>query len=179
MSWYFIVAGLVLIIVSIYEKIKMYNNKNKIISKSETGNNLDITAGNSSNQIQIDSNPESKNIDKKLDKIISELNTNRDEILNQIENNEYKSVTNDSRSVASNFQNILQKKYEKDEKNDQKLPEKYQKVVSLSREGKNAEEIAQELNIGIRETNIILKLYKQRKNDTKNNENKGQIHNVP
>lgn len=65
--------------------------------------------------------------------------------------------------VKADFQRVLDQTSttfeEETSANKQKMPGKHAKVLTLYRQGKDLEEIAEELNIGIRETQLILRLH--------------------
>lgn len=169
MSWYFLTAGFILIGVSLYEKIKLYKNHSSSGSKktkeikSAASEKINFTSEKSRR------NP---NLEKKLDQVLNMLKTSNQEILEEIEQKSFEESDSDTRDLGGNFKKILQKKYEKDTNSNKNLPKKYKKVFSMRSRGKKASDIARELDIGIRETRLILKLYQKYEND------EGQIHNV-
>ncbi|MFW6007579.1 MAG: DUF6115 domain-containing protein, partial [Halanaerobiales bacterium] len=116
-----------------------------------------------------------KELDQKLEKLYSLVNTTRDEILQEIEIKNSNFEQSPNKDIGNNFKKILQKKYENKEKNDQGYPQKYRKVFKLADKGQKARDIARNLNLGIRETRLILKLYE---NENKEEKNEGQIKNV-
>lgn len=95
-----------------------------------------------------------KNISQNLDVILAEIQRKEDEIKKAVRNLE--AYEDQDRKV--HFNDIFYKTYE--ELKGQHLPEKYRDIIALSEQGYSPEKIAKKLDLGIRETRLILRLYK-------------------
>ncbi len=149
MEWLFLVSGIVMIIYSLFEKYRNINKNNSFNISSEKKNEQVIK----------------KNDLVKLDKHLEQLNfllLNSKEEINR-ELFEIKNQINADRKIKNDFSSMLKQEYKKTETVD-RLPEKYYKVIKLQEKGKKSEEISRELRLGIRETDLLLKM-QQRKAD--------------
>lgn len=66
----------------------------------------------------------------------------------------------DNRQEIKDFKNILNQSRRRQDLS--QLPEKYREVIALSEKHKNADEIARELDLGVRETRLILKFHREK-----------------
>ena len=126
-----------------------------------------------------DNNPipprELEHISRRLDQIINHLTTNKEEFRSELQE-----IKNNFSDSDNEFQQMLEREFARQpgKKEDEiynqessrnssaieEIPDKYKQVFALVQEGKTGREIAEELELGIRETDMIIKLY-QRKAD--------------
>ena len=133
---------------SIEQKI---DKKNKKKNTGKANNSIDEVIEDAENKEK-----HLRKINNKLDKIITEIHNKEERINNILE----KSKKEDREiSEKQNFKKIFKKSTEKIEENE--LPEKHRKIFDLYKKGHKKEEIADKLNIGIRETSLILKMHRR------------------
>ncbi|MGM0437070.1 MAG: DUF6115 domain-containing protein [Bacillota bacterium] len=146
------------------EETNKFNNKdkNKTIAKKKNIANKNKNSGNSSDSIdKVIEDAENKEkqlrkINNELDEIITEIHSKEERIKNILEESKKEDM---EISEKQNFKKLLKKSTKKIE--GKELPEKHRKIFELYNQGHKEEEIADELNIGIRETSLILKMHKR------------------
>ena len=165
MGWWLLIFGIVLLAGGIMLKIKEYEDfgdykdfqnlttKTRYL-KGETNksnNSIDEVisdAGNKEKQL--------RRINNELDEIITEIHSKEERIKNILEESKKEDMEN---LEKKNFKKMLKNSTEKIEDNE--LPEKHRKIFELYNKGHKEEEIADKLNIGIRETSLILKMHRR------------------
>ena len=152
-------SGVILAIICIYKKYKFYAAKNGIYRRDSA--KLKQQEPLEKNQYRY----LKKNIDllhreltevkTKIKHNYKKLQQNFDEINNKIA----------QKNVENKFKSVLEDTYQKKHlpADDKEIPEHYKKVCTLFEEGKAPIKIARELDLGIRETNMILKFYQKGK----------------
>jgi len=162
MEMIFLGTGIILSFICIYKKYKFYRKKNHQSSEeiSEKDN------------ISLEKNHYrflKKSIDdlrQELKKVNGKIEQKQKTLQQEIKNLNEKFVNN---KVETNFNKILENKFEENFslKKKDNLPKHYKEVCLLFEKGKAPINIARELDLGIRETNMVLKFYK-----------KGEVENV-
>lgn len=143
MAWILIILGIILMSVGIYTKYKNIEKNKEYFSDGE---------------ILIKKQNRLEEISRELDIIISEIQAKEKEIARAVKNFEissYKHKGSFQKVLEQSYNNISDKRLKK-----KNLPEKYSKILKLADRGMKSDEIAAELDLGIRETELILKIYR-------------------
>lgn len=175
MLWWLLILGSLLLLFGVFIKYKEYEDygdykdfqnlttKKRYIKLDDSDNKNNINANKDNNKnldlAMKDAEEKEKKLAKindNLDKIIQEITEKEEKIqksLAKLEDNDIKDKTN------TDFKKIFNTKTQKIDKNS--LSERDQKILNLAEKGLEKEEIADELNIGIRETALILRMHKR------------------
>lgn len=158
MNW--IISGVLLIIIGVYLKYQEYQAGNPVIIDEylEKGKKL-------------------QNLNEELEELIQSIEEKEKALQIKIDNLlqlEDKLLEKSSKDPAeekeqTEFKELLNREYSLAEEEESLLGEpvvggisgKYQEVLQLAREGMATDEIARKLNLGIRETGLILRLYQK------------------
>ena len=179
MAWWLIVIGIVLIIWSIFQRIKFY----RVIKEREAQLIETVESSPQESAEKADEKKEETINTNSADKEeLEELTYNLQNILKALDEKEAKlrkvlkdgddrldSLSQESEEVIEEQGNNFEKIFNKtnDKINKEKLPEKYKQILLLARQEYSAQDIAEKLNLGIRETKLILKFH-QRKSEADN-----------
>ena len=142
-------------------------NKNSSLQKSDFTKNTNssdynIKKDKELEKVLIDAEKKQKRLEKvnnNLDNIIEEISNKEEMIKNSIKNIEISKNEKNEDDVEQSFQELLNKS--SNNMNENNLPEKHKKILNLAQDGLSREEIADQLNIGIRETALILRMHRR------------------
>ena len=183
MGWWLLIFGIVILAGGIILKIKEYedfgdykdfqnlttktrylkdetNKFNKNQNRKIEGNNG--KSGNSIDKVIEDASNKEKQlrrINNELDEIITEIHSKEARIKNILEKSKKEDKEDMEIKDKKNFKKMLKNSTEKIE--GKELPEKHRKIFELYNQGHKEEEIANKLNIGIRETSLIIKMHRR------------------
>ncbi len=131
MAYVLIIVGIILLSLSIYKKIRIYNLTNSY---------------------------ENNDIEEKLDHIITNIASSQQNINQELGDikEKFDRLNTTEKKENKSFKNVL-KNYQQE----QNIPQKYREVFEMIKKGKNCQQIASELKMGIRETELIAKLYRK------------------
>ena len=176
MLWWLLILGTLLLLLGIFIKYKEYedygdykdfqnlttnkryiklddsdNKKNSDLKKDKNNKNLDMSVKDAEEKEK-----KLAKINNNLDKIIQEITEKEEKIqksLAKLDDDDIKDKTKkDFKKVFNNSAQKLDKS---------SLSKRDQKILNLAEKGLEKEEIADELNIGIRETALILRMHKR------------------
>lgn len=159
MNW--IISGVLLIIIGVYLKYQEYQAGNPVIIDEylEKGKKL-------------------QNLNEELEELIQSIEEKEKALQIKIDNllqledkllEKSSKVSAEEKKEQAEFKELLNREYSLAEE-EESLPGepvvggisgKYQEVLQLAREGMEIDEIARKLNLGIRETGLILRLYQK------------------
>ncbi len=169
MAWWLIATGGLLFLLGLFVKIKEYEDygdykdfQNLTTQKRYIRRNDNENINNNDKSLEM----VVKDAEKKQ-KRLSMINENLDQIIQEISKKEKKiqdslaemNSKTTNQSLNNNFKKILNKTSE--EINENTLSEKHKKIINLYEDGFSEEEIADKLNIGVRETGLILRMHKR------------------
>ncbi|NLM96231.1 MAG: hypothetical protein GX175_01200 [Halanaerobiaceae bacterium] len=158
MPWLMIILGIALVIVGIF-RIYLESRKSKKEKPIDNQEGIGIVK----NYVKINE------LNQEMELIIKELYLKKNKIKEQLElleeelvslkkeqNNKLVHVEN-----KSSFQEIYKEIYDKQYRRDARkgLSEKYLKALELYKQGLSVFQIAREMNMGVRETEMIFKIY--------------------
>lgn len=177
MPWILILIGVFLMVIGGYFKYQQF--KPEYSNLSLTRDNLEDEYIKQSNKLKKINNEldqliksidiKEKIITEKLNNIINFQSTVEKPVSNLDTNNEEKKLF----QINSDFKKVFDRHYHetKEQKNNEKesiiknfddrINSKYNSVFSLASQGMDVEDIAKKLNFGVRETSLILKLYRK------------------
>lgn len=144
MTWVLIVNGVVLILIGVV--LKYHQLKTGQVKSEPEGEKQDML-------VEAD-------LSKHRDKL-QEINHDLDRLINQINDREkiIKELLEEKIPVKENFKEIFKDNY----LGNKALPlaSKHAQVIALSRQGLTCQDIAEKLDFGVRETELILKFYRK------------------
>lgn len=170
MAWFMIIIGSALIMLGIYRIIFCLANS-KVIVKGrgkEKSISLSYELENESRELEktIKSNNQRlRHLNSDMGAIINELSWKEKSIKRTLESlrteisniPDQESVNNKAISKNDSFEEILNKNLTSEK--EEKIPDKYVGIFKLYDLGMTPDEIAEEMDIGVRETRLIFKLY--------------------
>lgn len=158
MAWMMLILGIALVIIGIF---RVYLERKKIRDEKFIGSREETDIRNNYNKIN-ELNQEMefiiKEVYQKKNKIREGLELLEEELVSLKKDHNRKLIQDDSNR---NFQEIYKAVYDKQYKNNAKkgLSEKYLKALELYKQGLSIKQIAREMNLGVRETEMIFKIY--------------------
>ena len=159
-GWYLIISGIILLCYSIYNKILFYRNFKNNTAKNIINDNENVERIQNEKRRYRQLRNIIKDLEDQVRKVDLDIEKSEQKLLGEINKLEDKLK---EKKMKTDFKNILQNKYDKDITSEDKeqLSEQYKNVCSLYEKGRAPIEIARELDLGIRETNMIIKFYKK------------------
>ena len=144
MAWYLIISGIILIGYSLFEKIRGYLGKKENLFTAAMYKKNKKVAHNQRDHKQNDllqlNQGQLKQLNNKIDQMLTAITDNKNEIIKQIgqlENKDGNNIvaSNDEVENEDNFEKILQKKYHQEKKETAMgLPDNYKNVLALAEE---------------------------------------------
>ncbi len=173
MAWFMIIFGSALTMFGIYriffclsKNVYLANNNENVKNQKKSSSIAELEDENKELEKSIkNSNKRLRRLNSDMGTIINELAWKEKSIKRTIETLRTEigyipnSGDNDTKSVnkTDSFEEILNKNLGSEK--DEKIPDKYLEIFKLYDLGMTPDEIAEEMDIGVRETKLIFKLY--------------------
>lgn len=153
MAWALIIIGTILTLHGLVEKYREYKIKQEYSSRAEQFSFL---------------KDELEEIEFRLSKTLNDMDFHRQEMekviagVNRREEDE-KSASQPRPDENNNFENIISGKFREVKSENRKTTSgKHEKIIALARKGETSETIAGKMDLGVREVELILKLYRRK-----------------
>lgn len=177
MGWWLIVTGALLFLTGIFIKTREYEDygdykdfqklttntryirKDSDVDQNNYQSDSSYNKGHYADRVVKDARKKEKRLEEinnNLDQIIKEISKKEEKIKNSLEEINLK---NQDQDLPDNFKKLLKRSEENIR--EKKLSDKDRKILDFAEKGLDKEEIADRLNIGIRETGLILRMHKR------------------